>query len=327
MDHDQATIVPHGLTRRTALKGAGAASLAALAARGMALGVNAQDATPSAGDYPTVEFTAEDYEYHDLPDSIPAGLTRLSMTNAGDEDHHAMFMMLTGDATRDDFDAAVEAGDFEAIFEAAESLGGPGSIGPGATSSVILDLEPGTYIVACLVPDEETGMLHAAMGMIADLEVTEAEGKSAAEPEADAEVDLVDYEFMGIPSEVGTGPLTWRVSDTGDEPHELVLYKQAPGVTYDQIEAIFQISSDASPVASPVDAEAEPMASPVASSEGESVPPFTAVAGVAPMTSGYTNYLELDLEAGDYFAICFIPDDETGAPHFALGMIMPFTVA
>jgi hypothetical protein len=39
------------------------------------------------------------------------------------------------------------------------------------------------------------------------------------------------------------------------------------------------------------------------------------------------NYLELDLAAGDHFAICFVPDFETGAPHFALGMIAPFTVA
>ena len=45
------------------------------------------------------------------------------------------------------------------------------------------------------------------------------------------------------------------------------------------------------------------------------------------MNPGITNYLEVDLTAGDYFAICFIPDFETGAPHFALGMIMPFTVA
>jgi hypothetical protein len=36
---------------------------------------------------------------------------------------------------------------------------------------------------------------------------------------------------------------------------------------------------------------------------------------------------KLDLTVGDYLAICFIPELATGAPHYALGMIMPFTVA
>jgi hypothetical protein len=45
------------------------------------------------------------------------------------------------------------------------------------------------------------------------------------------------------------------------------------------------------------------------------------------MSVGVTNWLLLDLEAGDYFAICYVPDPTTGAPHFALGMMMPFTVA
>jgi hypothetical protein len=45
------------------------------------------------------------------------------------------------------------------------------------------------------------------------------------------------------------------------------------------------------------------------------------------MNPGYTNWAVLDLEAGDYLAICFVPDPATGQPHFALGMVMPFTVA
>ena len=69
------------------------------------------------------------------------------------------------------------------------------------------------------------------------------------------------------------------------------------------------------------------MASSEAFPEAAGPPPFTAVVGIAPMAPGVTNYAELELEAGDHFAICFIPDFESGAPHFALGMIMPFTVA
>ncbi len=44
------------------------------------------------------------------------------------------------------------------------------------------------------------------------------------------------------------------------------------------------------------------------------------------MNPGQTVWAPLDLTAGDCFAICFVPDTKTGAPHFMLGMIMPFTV-
>jgi hypothetical protein len=63
-----------------------------------------------------------------------------------------------------------------------------------------------------------------------------------------------------------------------------------------------------------------------ASPEAMAAPPFVSLGGVAPMSPGFTNYLELELVAGEHFAICFVPDTETGAPHAVLGMIMPFTV-
>jgi hypothetical protein len=44
------------------------------------------------------------------------------------------------------------------------------------------------------------------------------------------------------------------------------------------------------------------------------------------MSTGFTVWSVFDFEPGDYFAICFVPDPASGAPHFALGMIAPFTV-
>jgi hypothetical protein len=56
-----------------------------------------------------------------------------------------------------------------------------------------------------------------------------------------------------------------------------------------------------------------PTASPVATMG----PPFVGIGGIAPMSPGMTNYVELVLEAGEHFAICFVPDAETGMPHFS----------
>ena len=320
------------VTRRTTLKGLGAASLAVLAARASLASSAAQDATPASGDYPTVAFTAKDYEFLGLPASIPGGLTRLSMTQEGPADHHAMFMRLNDGVTADDFMAALQSGDFGALLGAAMSLGGPNAGAIGSTTNVVVDLTPGQYMVICVIPDEETGMPHAAMGMLAPLEVTEAE-TTAQPPESDLTVDLVDFAFEGLSSEIAAGPHTWTITDTGEQLHELVVFKMADGVPYSVAESIFMAPPEASPEASPEGMEEMPeemeMASPAAESSpmAGGPPPFSAVGGIAPMNPGVTNYLELDLSAGEYFAICFVPDFATGAPHFALGMIMPFTVA
>ena len=330
MERDLDPFTKPALTRRTALKGLGVASLATLAARASLVRANAQDATPASGDYPTVAFTAKDYEFIGLPASIPGGYTRLSMLQEGPADHHAMFMRLNDGVTADDFMAALQSGDFGAILGAATSFGGPNAGAIGTTTNVILYLTPGQYLVVCLVPDEETGMPHAAMGMLTPLEVTEPD-TAAQPPESDLTVDLVDFAFEGLTSEIAAGPHTWAVTDTGEQLHELVLYKMAEGVPYSVAESIFMAPPAASPEASPEGMEEMPeeMATPMAESSpmAGGPPPFTAFGGIAPMNPGATNFLELDLTIGEYFAICFIPDFATGAPHFALGMIMPFTVA
>lgn len=329
---DIETVERTSVTRRFALKGAGAASLAALATRGGPHTAAVQDATPpTSGDYPTIAFAAKDFEFVGLPASVEGGYTRLSMSQEGPSDHHAMFMRLNEGVTTDDLLAAAEAGDFGQIVGSAVSLGGPNGGGPGSVIDVIVDLTSGQYAVVCLIPDEESGMLHAAMGMFNELEVTEAV-TAMDPPEINGAIDLVDFGFEGLPSELPVGRHIWAVSDTGEQLHELVIYKQAPGVPYSVIESIFLAPPAATPEASPVGTEATPEGAeenPEAQSspEASGPPPFTAVGGVAPMFPGIINYLEVELDAGDYFAICFVPDPETGAPHFALGMLMPFTVA
>jgi hypothetical protein len=38
------------------------------------------------------------------------------------------------------------------------------------------------------------------------------------------------------------------------------------------------------------------------------------------------NVVEVDLSPGDDAVLCFIPDADTGAPHFALGMVTTIAV-
>ena len=103
----------------------------------------------------------------------------------------------------------------------------------------------------------------------------------------------------------------------GEQVHELLIMRQAPGVSFDDVQAMLEAVPEATP---------ETLAEATPRRQRQPAPPFVIVAGVAPMSPGQTNWMVLDLEAGEHFAICFLPDPATGAPHFALGMIMPFTV-
>jgi len=47
-----------------------------------------------------------------------------------------------------------------------DEMGGAGAVNPGGREWFTLDLRPGRYVAFCLVPDDETGLAHAAMGMV-----------------------------------------------------------------------------------------------------------------------------------------------------------------
>jgi hypothetical protein len=304
------------LTRRTALQTAGAIGAAGiLASRGLQA-AGAQDAQDPF-QYPDLAITAVDNAF-EMPATIEAGWTHVILDNQGMMEHHAMFLRPNEGATIEDVQAALEQGDFDALFATATSAGGP-NVGPGHQASVAMNLEVGQYLLICAVPNEE-GIPHFALGMQAVLEVTEGAGEGTA-PEADATVNLVEMAFDGLPTETTAGTHVWEVADTGTQLHEMVILQLAEGVTIEQAIQIFS-EPPPSPVASPV--VDQTLASPVAGPPPG--PPFEAIGGVAPLSPGQTNYAVLELAAGDYLAICFVPDAETGLPHFAMGMIAGFTV-
>jgi hypothetical protein len=70
------------------------------------------------------------------------------------------------------------------------------------------------------------------------------------------------------------------------------------------------------------------MAQPAGSPEAEASPPPSppAAGGFGSISAGQSLYLALDLAAGTYGAVCFFPDEQTGAPHIAMGMAQVFTV-
>jgi hypothetical protein len=307
------------LTRRSALQTAGAVGAAGILATQALPSASAQGAADPF-EYPDLSITAVDYAF-EMPATAEAGLTHILLDNQGMMDHHAMFLRPHEGSTIEDVQAALEQGDFDALFATAMSAGGP-NVGPGHQASVAMNLEAGQYLIVCVIPNEE-GIPHFALGMQAVLEVTEGAADSTL-PEADATVNLVEMAFEGLPTDATAGTHVWEVANTGAQLHEVVVLQLAEGVTIDQA---IQAFSEPPPSASPVvdQTVASPAASPAAGAPAG--PPFEAIGGTAPMSPGESNYAVLDLAAGDYIAICFVPDAATGAPHFTMGMIAGFTVS
>ncbi len=260
-------------------------------------------ATATPAEIPVVSFNATDYEY-DAPASIAGGLTQLSMSNGGSEDHNAVFVRLNDGVTFGDFTGALADVAAEADLEGIGTLvSGPGA-GPGGASDVVIDLAAGSYAVLCTVPDAEF-VPHFALGMVQELEVTEARAEQPEPPKADVTVRLNDFAF-DAPDTLPAGPTTFEVVNDGPQLHEMVVAALDEGFTADDLVALLLSTEPPPPDAGP--------------------PPFALIGAAVTMSTGESALTPVDLEAGNYAMICFVGDPDSGAPHFILGMVDSFTV-
>jgi hypothetical protein len=248
---------------------------------------------------PQVIFKGLDYDFEGQ-DKIEAGLVTLNFENIGKEDHHLQIARIADGVSFEEFMGKLQT-EGEAAYALLEAVGGVGILQPGASQSVTVNLQkPGLYIALCVIPTAE-GVPHLALGMIKPIEVVAPAVAVATEtPEADLEVHMLDFGY-DIPTEVGAGKQTWEVFNAGQQPHELLVGKLKEGKTISDVLTFLQNGE-----------------------QGEA--PYEFVGGAQGMATGYSNFVAFDFEAGDYVALCFIPDPATGKPHVALGMVKPFTV-
>jgi hypothetical protein len=262
----------------------------------------------------TVAVTAADFSFT-LPATVEGGLTRIEMTNAGQDSHHMQILKLNDGVSQADFQTTIqgviqslpeqgEAALFQ-IFEVAALAGGPSGAAPGGQSTAIVDLKAGEYTLVCFIAGAD-GVPHVAKGMVQAVTVTAPTGDAPAAPESYASVDLIDYAFLGVPVSLPTGETTLKVTNKGQEPHEFTVLK-LEGIAAEQALALFTAPpSDAAPAGPP---------------------PFSDAGGFQAILPGDSGYAVLNLEAGNYFTLCFVPSPVNEfALHMVLGMTSSFTV-
>jgi plastocyanin len=128
-------------------------------------------------------ITLVEMAFEGLPAEVPAGSYVWEVVNGGTQLHEMAIYQLAPGVPAAAIIASITAppASPEAIGPAAtpEAAGPPpfvagagaAPMSPGATNYVELDAQPGEYLVVCFVPDAETGMPHAMMGMIGSFTV------------------------------------------------------------------------------------------------------------------------------------------------------------
>jgi plastocyanin len=249
-----------------------------------------------------VTIVARDYAF-DAPDTVPAGVTTIHFTNHGSDVHHVALVRLDSGRTTLDFTTALAADGPLPTW--ATYLGGPNPSAPGTEATATLMLAPGHYLVTCLVhsPDSasRTMVSHVVKGMVRPLIVT-GPSRPAPLPQADVTLTLVDYGF-DLSHPLSAGKHVIRVRNTAAQPHELALVRLANGAP----------GKSMSDLLAWVHTQIGPL-------------PATPVGGVTPLSRGAEANIAVNLEAGEYGLLCWVPDAGDGQPHVTHGMTREITV-
>lgn len=257
----------------------------------------ASPAISSASGAQTITLKGADFSFEG-PAEVQSGWVTVNFQNVGLQAHHAQFARLNDGVTPQQLQDALKQSE-GAAMALVTLVGGPSVIDPNGNANVTMNLAPGQYMVLCFLPDTD-GAPHLAKGMASMLTVKGNGPSTAAEPKADVTVNAADFHYT-MPAEVKAGKQVWKFINDGPQPHEIVLMKLEEGKTPDDVFAFF------------------------AKPEGK--PPFTSLGGMQGISKGAAPaFINLDLQPGNYIALCNIPDPQTGKSHAELGMVMPFTV-
>jgi uncharacterized cupredoxin-like copper-binding protein len=231
--------------------------------------------TKAATTLPKVTIEAADFSF-EAPSTIPAGYVDVTVKNTGKEGHQVQFVKLGDGVTYDQFKAAAAKTDIGSL-STSTFVGGPNGADPGASTSAILKLEPGTYALACFIPGTD-GQAHAAHGMTGTVEVKKTSASVETAPTTKGTITLGDFTFEPPADFNGNG--TYEVTNKGNEVHELALFEIADGKTLDDVKNYFDAFFNGQAPA------------------GD--PPGVLVGGISSLNPGTDAYLQQSLTAGHY---------------------------
>jgi hypothetical protein len=297
----------HRVSRRDLLIGSArlaAAGAAAYAAAGrFAPLAFAQDAaTPAAGGAAQeLVITITDSEMTASTETLKPGYVLVTVENKSQTELSAGLMTLPGldaDMLAQLMATPVPQDEIPPFLLSATIAGGPGDAAVGGRSQATIHVTPGNWAIFSEL--SQPPLL---------LTVTEGD-EVGTEPEATVTVQEPDFLFAGLDAGVPAGKQTWKVVNTGSQPHMLVMGQIPANATREMVMEVVMRAPDATPAAGQL-------------TEND----YRYVGGVLLQSPEQTVWPVLDLAPGRYVAACWVPDPENGGiPHAMEGMISVFDV-
>jgi plastocyanin len=233
-----------------------------------------------------------------VPESVPAGLVTVELSNTGKAFHEAQLIRLDSGHTPGEAlkVIAAEGAPSPGWIHAA---GGTGPAPPGGSTSATQRLGRGTYMVY------DAPFLNEGQGVkfgVASFRVVgDVDGGEL--PKSTSTIEAYEYGFKASGLSAGTN--TVEFSNTGREPHHVIAAPYRPGATLAEVREAFK------------------------QEQGGGEPPldFEDTVNTARIDGGTKQITELDLDKpGKYALLCFVSDRKGGPPHVAQGMIAEITV-
>ncbi len=276
--------------------------LVALAVAGLAAEAAAQaaptpkrPASPAAPPPGTVTINAYDY-FYEAPNPIAGGVVTFRLVNRGQDFHNIWIVKIDEGYAFSDFMRAMGPG--RPLPSWFTPLGGPESPEPGQESRLTVELPPGRYAIACLLPASAHGTTHMAKGMFLPLTVTKASARST--PKGDVPIRITNDGFVA-PEAVTAGTHLMHVFSESSSPRGFRLARLADGRTA-------------------ADAKAWIAA-------GQTGPaPFVLVGGTTPMAQGGTVWMPASFASGRYVLLPMGIDLGSGELRYQPGAVATILV-
>ena len=226
-----------------------------------------------------------------VPKSVKGGTVRIEFTSSLGGEHSAQLVGAKDGHTPQE---ALDAGGAWAdrgrpLPDWVVLAGGTGDVRQGESTSVTQELAPGSYLVVDLTSNAS-----------AEFEVTGGAGAGEVAAEGGT-ITATEYAFESDGLKAGRNTILF--DNAGQEPHLVAAVGLKEGRTLAEARRFFRTEKGEPPI-----------------DEGRSF-------STAVVDGGVRQAVELNLDAGKYVLLCFIPDRKGGPPHVAKGMISEATVA
>ena len=220
-----------------------------------------------------------------VPASVSGGVVEIEVTNSAKGTHGAQLIRAeAGHTPQEALTAAAAWGEKgKPLPEWALVVGGVAEVPSGESASVTQELAPGKYMVV----DIDTNAS-------AEFEVKGESGQGELAADGGT-ISATEYAFESEGLKAGKGRVLFE--NAGGEPHFLAAAPIKPGKTLADVRKWLKTEKGPSPI-----------------EEGDEL-------NTAVLEGGSRQSVELDLKAGKYVMLCFVPDRAGGPPHAFKGMV------